>query len=105
MIRLDKIISHDFKIPYDQIVRELHQLLDFAEVTVSSWGTRLVSISGFEGTVELDKITYIYVRAKEFQKARASPSEKKASPSLEERMKCLELKYMHCNMFLIQLIK
>jgi hypothetical protein len=50
-------------IPKDQTVSELNTMLDTASVSISWYGERLVSIEGFEGTVEINQLVAKYLKA------------------------------------------
>ena len=67
----------------ENTVSELSQMLDHAHVSISNWGERLVSIDGYEGSVEINELALKYLRAAPFQRDTES--------SLQERLTCASL--------------
>jgi hypothetical protein len=65
----------------DNIVVELETMLDQAHVSVNWYGQRLVSVEGYEGAVEINKLAEKYLRADAFDDG----------AGLQERLDCYAL--------------
>jgi hypothetical protein len=64
-------------------VAELNQMLNHTHVNISWWGQRLVSVDGYEGSVEINELALKYLRAAPFQRDTES--------SLQDRLTCAGL--------------
>ena len=69
----------------ETVVRELSLMLPSAQVTISWWGERLVSIDGFVGSIETNKI------AAKFLDAEVLGSRRERYPTITERFTCCEV--------------
>ncbi|OGN55322.1 MAG: hypothetical protein A3D96_03470 [Chlamydiae bacterium RIFCSPHIGHO2_12_FULL_44_59] len=61
-------------------VAELNQMLNSTHVNISWWGSRLVSVDGYEGSVEINALALKYLSATPFQRDTES--------SLQDRLTC-----------------
>lgn len=64
-------------------VAQLNEMLNQAHVSVNWWGQRIISVDGYEGTVEINTLASIYLQANAFRGDR--------NPSLQERLNCCAL--------------
>lgn len=67
----------------EDMVPQLHVMLEHPDVSVNLFGNRLVSINGYEGSVEIDRIAWHYFRSNPFQED--------STCTLKERWDCYEL--------------
>lgn len=75
-------------IPYTETINELNTMLGDAHVFISWWGQRKVSIGGYEGSVDIDKIAIKFLRSSPFTSSETLQSRLTAD-TLWERIKCL----------------
>lgn len=75
----EKLIS----LTSNNTVAELNQMLNHTHVTISWRGQRLVSVDGYEGSVEINELALKYLRATPFQRDTES--------SLQDRLTCESL--------------
>jgi len=66
-----------------ETVNQLKDMLKNAHVSISWWGQRLVSIDGFEGSVEINQLAAKYLRAE--------PFDRNTKASLKDRLECNSL--------------
>jgi hypothetical protein len=74
--KLESISSND-------TVAELDEMLDRAHVSINWYGHRIVSVEGYEDSVEINTFALKYLRANAFQRDE--------NPSLQERLDCYAL--------------
>ncbi len=77
----------------ENTVDELSIMLSFAQVSISWWGQRLVTVDGYEGSVAVDELASKYLKAEPFQSGtKASLVDRLACESLWDRVKQLYTK-------------
>ncbi len=71
---------------------EIGKMLDHAHVSVSSYGQRLVSIDGYDGSVEINELALAYFKAEAFERYEDACFNKQfRCYQLYERIRCYEL--------------
>jgi hypothetical protein len=75
----DKLTS----ISRNDMVAELGEMLNHARVSISWYGQRVVSVDGYEGSVEVNELALKYLKANAFQRD--------GDPSIKERLDCYAL--------------
>lgn len=75
----DKLTS----ISRNETVTELNEMLKHAQVSISWYGQREVSVDGYEGSVKVNELALKYLQANAFQRD--------GNPSIKERLDCYAL--------------
>ena len=67
----------------NETVAQVSEMLNHAHVSINWYGQRLVTVDGYEGSVEVNELATKYLRANAFKRD--------GNPSLQERLDCYAL--------------
>src|SRR3569832_2087906 len=79
-MRLDEKLA---SISSDETVTQVSELLNCAHVSINWYGQRIVTVDGYEGSVEINELAKKYLRANAFQGD--------GNPNLQQRLDCYVL--------------